>query len=151
MKKRPCPSPTEFPRLAFAVDTGHSAFVNLKSDSHWYSAPRLWSKLAQIAVKAGDKIVVTALILFHCLQDKETPAWARTVIIGALGYLILPADMVPDIIPGAGLTDDWGALVAALGTISMYIKDVHKQKAREQADRLFSRWARPSPKPVLTD
>jgi uncharacterized membrane protein YkvA (DUF1232 family) len=84
----------------------------------------LWSKLAQIAQKAGDKIVVTALILFHCLQDKDTPAWARTVIIGALGYLILPADMVPDIIPGAGLTDDWGALVAALGTISMYIKDL---------------------------
>jgi len=46
---------------------------------------------------------------------------------------------VPDIIPGAGLADDWGALVAALGTISIYIKDVHKQKAREQADRLFSR------------
>ena len=53
--------------------------------------------------------------------------------------LILPADIVPDVIPGAGLTDDWGALVAALGTISVYIKDVHKQKAREQTDRLFAK------------
>ena len=105
----------------------------------WYSSPRLWQKLAVIARRAGDKIIVTALILFHCLQDKETPAWARTVIIGALGYLILPADIVPDVIPGAGLTDDWGALVAALGTISVYIKDVHKQKAREQTDRLFAK------------
>jgi len=46
--------------------------------------------------------------------------------------------VLPDILPGVGLTDDWGALVAALGTISMYIKDTHKQKAREQADRIFS-------------
>lgn len=113
--------------------------MNLKSDSDRYSAPRLWRKLAQIAQRAGDKVIFTALILFHCLQDKDTPAWARTVIVGTLGYLILPADLVPDIIPGAGLADDWGALVAALGAISMYIKDVHKQKAREQADRLFSR------------
>ncbi len=105
----------------------------------WYSAPRLWQKLSSIARRAGDKIIVTALILFHCLQDRDTPAWARTVIIGALGYLILPADLVPDIIPGAGLTDDWGALVAALGTISVYIKDAHKQKARAQTDSLFAK------------
>jgi hypothetical protein len=29
-------------------------------------------------------------------------------------------------------------LVAALGAITMYVKDPHKQKAREQADRIFS-------------
>ena len=110
-----------------------------KSAHRWYSADRLTSKLAAIAKKAGDKIIVTALILFHCLQDRDTPAWARTIIVGALGYLILPTDLVPDIIPGAGLTDDWGALVAALGTITMYIKDAHKQKAREQTDRLLEK------------
>jgi uncharacterized membrane protein YkvA (DUF1232 family) len=139
MKKRHSPASIEFPELAFEVDIIHSVFVSLKSVSDWYSAPGLWRKLGKIAQKAGDKVVFTSLILFHCLQDKDTPAWARTAIVGALGYLILPADLVPDIIPGAGLADDWGALVAALGTISIYIKDVHKQKAREQADRLFSR------------
>lgn len=105
---------------------------------HLYSPTRLGSKLLRIAKTAGDKLIVTALTLFHCLKDSDTPAWARTIIIGALGYLILPADVLPDILPGVGLTDDWGALVAALGTISMYIKDTHKQKAREQADRIFS-------------
>ena len=105
---------------------------------HLYSPSRLSSKLLRIAKVAGDKLIVTALTLFHCLQDADTPAWARTIIIGALGYLILPADLLPDILPVVGLTDDWGALAAALGTVTMYIKDPHKQKAREQADRFFS-------------
>lgn len=109
-----------------------------ESTHHLYSPSRLSTKLLRIAKIAGDKLIVTALTLFHCLQDKDTPAWARTIIIGALGYLILPADLLPDILPGVGLTDDWGALAAALGTITMYIKDPHKQKAREQADRIFS-------------
>jgi uncharacterized membrane protein YkvA (DUF1232 family) len=92
---------------------------------HLYSPSRLSSKLLRISKLAGDKLIVTALTLYHCLQDTDTPAWARTIIIGALGYLILPAD-------------DWGVLVAALGAITMYVKDPHKQKAREQADRIFS-------------
>lgn len=110
-----------------------------KSPHRWYSSDRLSAKVATLAKTAGDKIIVTSLTLFHCLQDRDTPAWARTIIVGALGYLILPTDLVPDIIPGAGLTDDWGALVAALSTIAMYIKDGHKQKAREQTNRLLEK------------
>jgi uncharacterized membrane protein YkvA (DUF1232 family) len=105
---------------------------------HLYSPSRLSSKLLRISKLAGDKLIVTALTLYHCLQDTDTPAWARTIIIGALGYLILPADILPDILLGVGFTDDWGVLVAALGAITMYVKDPHKQKAREQADRIFS-------------
>ena len=36
----------------------------------------------------------------------QSPLWAKTVIIGALGYLICPIDAIPDIIPGVGFTDD---------------------------------------------
>ena len=59
------------------------------------------------------------------------------VINGALGYLVLPTDLIPDVIPGIGYGDDWGALVAALGTVSAYIKDEHKNKAAAQVARLF--------------
>jgi uncharacterized membrane protein YkvA (DUF1232 family) len=91
----------------------------------------------QIAVSVGGKTLLTALTLFYCLQDRDTPSWAKGVIIGALGYLVLPTDLVPDIIPGAGLGDDWGALVAALGTVAAYIKEEHKLKANAQAERLL--------------
>ena len=86
---------------------------------------------------AGRKTLLSALILFYCLQDKDTPTWAKGVIVGALGYLVLPMDLIPDIIPGIGYGDDWGALVAALGTVAAYIKDEHKIKAQAQVERLF--------------
>lgn len=105
----------------------------------WYSAPNLWRKLSRSALVAGRKTVVAAITLYHCLRDADTPAWAKGVIVGALGYLILPVDMVPDLIPGAGYGDDWAALVAALGTVAAYVKDEHKIRAAVQAERIFGR------------
>jgi len=122
----------------------HGARVNDSSSTttvlaspRWYSAPRLWTKLRKAAATAGIKTLFAALTLFYCLQDHDTPKWAKGVIVGALGYLILPTDLIPDIIPGIGYGDDWGALVAALGTVTAYIKDEHKSKAESQLARLF--------------
>ncbi len=86
---------------------------------------------------AGRKTILTALTLFYCLQDRDTPRWAKGVIIGALGYLILPMDLIPDVIPGIGYADDWGALVAALATVAAYIKDDHKSRATAQISRIL--------------
>jgi uncharacterized membrane protein YkvA (DUF1232 family) len=107
------------------------------SAPHWYSGPRLWRTLKKLVSCAGRKTIMSALILFYCLRDHDTPTWAKGVIVGALGYLILPADLIPDIIPGAGYGDDWGAIVAALATVAAYIKDEHKARAEEQVTRLF--------------
>jgi len=115
------------------------------SASSWYSAPRLWLTLRKVAVRVGRTTLVTALTLFYCLQDRDTPTWAKGVIVGALGYLVLPTDLIPDIIPGAGFGDDWGALVAALGTVAAYIKDEHKMKANEQLGRLLGTKNPPAP------
>ncbi len=115
------------------------------SAPRWYSAPRLWRTLKKVAVSAGRKTLLTALILFYCLQDRDTPTWAKGVIVGALGYLVLPTDLIPDLLPGAGYGDDWGALVAALGTVAAYIKDEHKTKATAQVDRLLGSPGGPTP------
>ncbi len=116
----------------------------------WYSAPRLWRALRRATLSAGRKTLFTALTLFYCLQDRDTPTWAKGVIVGALGYLVLPMDMIPDIIPGAGYGDDWGALVAALGTVAAYVKDEHKMKAAAQVERLFGS-AHPTPPPEFLE
>jgi len=108
----------------------------------WYSSRRLWEKLCRYATVLGRKTVLTSITLYHCLRDPDTPTWAKGVIVGALGYLILPADLVPDLIPGAGYGDDWAALVAALGTVATYVKDIHKIRATAQTERLFGRHGR---------
>lgn len=114
------------------------------SAPHWYSGPRLWRTLTKAALVACRKTLLTALVLFYCLRDADTPGWARGVIVGALGYLIMPLDLIPDAIPGIGFTDDWGALVAALATVASYVKDEHKMKATIQVARLF-RGTHPAP------
>ncbi len=48
------------------------------------------------------------------MRDKDTPKYVKAVIAGALGYLVLPIDIVPDTIPVLGWIDD----VAVLGLAS---------------------------------
>lgn len=103
----------------------------------WYSGSRLWVKLRKVVGRVGRQTLTSALVLFYCLKDHDTPAWAKGVIVGALGYLILPMDLVPDMVPGVGYGDDWGAIVAALATVAAYIKDEHKAKAQAQVVRLL--------------
>jgi uncharacterized membrane protein YkvA (DUF1232 family) len=124
-------------------------FIEPAPNPHWYSRPRLWLTLKKAAACAGRKTLLVALTLFYCLQDRDTPAWAKGVIIGALGYLILPLDLIPDIIPGVGYGDDMGALVAALGTVAAYVKDEHKAKAAAQVARLLGLPHSPPPAEFL--
>jgi uncharacterized membrane protein YkvA (DUF1232 family) len=51
--------------------------------------------------------------LYRAFMSEETPASVRTLIIGGLLYLVLPFDIIPDVIPVAGLVDD----VAVIGFI----------------------------------
>ena len=102
-----------------------------------YSEESFWEKLRRHAARAGRQVVGKALVLYYCLQDPDTLAKAKGVIAGALGYLILPLDAIPDLIPGAGFVDDLGALVLALTTVVAHIKLEHKVKARERLCEWF--------------
>ena len=102
-----------------------------------YSETSLGKKLARCALLAGRQVVEKALVLFHTLKDRDTPKWAKGVIIGALGYFISPIDAIPDLIPFAGYADDLGALAAALGTVAMHIKKDHIAAAKATISRWF--------------
>ena len=75
--------------------------------------------------------------LYYAAQREDTPAWAKAVIYGALGYFILPLDAIPDVMPGIGYTDDLGVLGAAITTVASYIDDSVKELAREKIAEWF--------------
>ncbi|MER3480618.1 MAG: hypothetical protein C4327_09115 [Meiothermus sp.] len=102
-----------------------------------YSDRSFWKKLRRYARLAGKEVVEKALTLYFTLQDPETPAWAKRVVVGALAYFIIPFDAITDLLPLVGFTDDLGALLTALGTVAMHVKPAHRQRAKEQAEIWF--------------
>lgn len=77
------------------------------------------------------------LLLYYTLQKPEVPAKTKAIIIGALGYFILPLDLIPDLAAGVGYTDDLGALGLALLQVAMYIDDDIKTQAKEKLTEWF--------------
>ena len=96
-----------------------------------------WKKLKHVASKVGSKVLYPALQLYFLLQAKDVPLKAKTLIVGAFGYLILPTDMVPDFIPALGFTDDLTALMVALRTLNKYLTPDINARAKEQANKLL--------------
>lgn len=111
--------------------------MNTPDYSKKYSEVSLWRKLGRYAVTAGREAVEKVLILYEALKDRDTPKWAKGVIIGALGYFISPLDAIPDVIPFSGYADDLGALAAAIAIVSAHIKKEHVTNARERLKRWF--------------
>jgi uncharacterized membrane protein YkvA (DUF1232 family) len=68
---------------------------------------------------------------YYCALDKETPLRAKGILLAALGYFILPADAIPDMIVGLGFTDDVAVLTAALAAIRVNLKPAHRLAAKE--------------------
>ena len=102
-----------------------------------FSDDSFWKKVIKFAMKAGKKVIIIAITLWETLQDKNTPLWARTKIIAALGYFILPFDFIADFIPTGGYVDDFAVLTAAMGCVILYVKEVHRQRAVEKWNKLF--------------
>lgn len=102
-----------------------------------YSEGAFWNKVKKIASRAGVKTVYYALVLYYTLADPSTPAKYKAVITGALGYFILPFDLLPDLLPFAGMADDWAALVAAVAYVTSAITPAIKEKARAKVNSWF--------------
>lgn len=110
---------------------------NKKAAYAAYSEQEFWRKALQFAQKAGKGLIEKALLLFYAAQSPKTPKWAKTAIYTALGYFIMPFDAIPDIVPVAGLTDDWGVLAAALATVAFYIDDSVRAQAKTKMQAWF--------------
>jgi uncharacterized membrane protein YkvA (DUF1232 family) len=83
-------------------------------------------RAAAAALKA--ELAVYRLVL----RDKRTP-WAARVLLGlAVGYVLLPFDLIPDFIPVLGHLDD---VVIVPGLILLALKLVPKEVVEECRER----------------
>ena len=102
-----------------------------------FSQQSFIEKIQRIAKRAGAKLVYVALILYYLIQSDKVSLKDKAVIIGALGYLSSPLDVVPDAIPIAGLGDDLTVLLYALGKVWTSVDEEMKGKARGKLSKWF--------------
>ena len=102
-----------------------------------YSENKLLRKLSSAAKWAGAKVVYAVLLLYYVLRSPNISAADKSKIYGALGYFILPTDLVLDIIPMMGYTDDMAALLWALHTVINNLTPEIKQQAKDKLAELL--------------
>lgn len=102
-----------------------------------YSESGFWNKVKKVALKAGAKVIYVALILYYELADPNVSPKEKAIIIGALGYFILPLDLIPDAIPVLGFSDDLAALVAAYGYVKGHLTPEVKLRGRKKLCEWF--------------
>ena len=105
-------------------------YEDIKTEKYqkYYSNSSFWSKVKKIAKNAGLKVMCYALTLYYVLQKADIPVTEKGIIIGALGYFILPIDLIPDFIMGLGYTDDIGAMFIAIKKSMKYVDEEVKNQ-----------------------
>ena len=93
--------------------------------------------LKKILLRAGRVIAQPALEGFELLMDNSTPPQVRISIMGALTYLIVPVDLIPDFIPASGFSDDLVALTAVISLWQHHITPEIKYRAKSKLDKWF--------------
>jgi len=111
---------------------------DLERYTAYYNAEKLWKKIKRHARKIGAKAVYYALVLYYALQSPTITKKDKLIIYGALGYLILPIDLLPDFLPG-GYTDDVAGLAIAIFKIARNITPEVRAKAQTKVNEWFGK------------
>lgn len=91
-------------------------------------------KLKRVAAKItfSEKL----LAAYFCAMDTSTPVKVKAILMAALAYFVVPADLIPDFFVGLGYTDDVSVLIAAITSVNAHVKEEHTEKARDLLDDL---------------
>lgn len=104
-----------------------------------YSEEGFWEKALDVLKVVGAKVIYEVLLLFYAAQNPNCPMNIKTAIYATLGYFISPLDLIPDITPVIGFSDDIMAIGAALAMAHMFIDDNVSQQAKDTMCRFFGK------------
>jgi len=96
-----------------------------------------WRKLR--AVPARIPFAEDLLAAYYCAFDRDTPLPVKASLVGALAYFVLPTDVIPDVMPVLGFTDDAAVLATAIKLVASHIRPAHRDAAKEKLAEFTSR------------
>jgi uncharacterized membrane protein YkvA (DUF1232 family) len=102
-----------------------------------YSPPderRFWRKVRRVVARLP--FAEDLLAAYYCAVDHHTPTYVRGVLLGAVAYFVLPADMIPDLLAPLGFTDDASVIAAAIAAVGGHLHPRHRHQARRSLEQL---------------
>ncbi len=102
-----------------------------------FSDEAFFEKILNYGRQAGVAVIYAALLLYYLVQKPGLPWKVKLAIFGALGYFILPFDVIPDFIVGLGYSDDLTVLLGVLTCCYMYVDDHVREQARAKVSEWF--------------
>lgn len=102
-----------------------------------YNEQDLLAKVGRAARKAGIKVIYLVLLLYYVLRSPSVKTSDKGKIWGALGYFILPIDLIPDFLPVAGYTDDLAALLWAFYAVAKNVTPEIESQAKKKLHDWF--------------
>lgn len=54
---------------------------------------------------------------WRLVRDPAAPRWEKALLVAALGYVVFPFDLVPDLVPFFGWLDDVGVVALAAAAL----------------------------------
>ena len=113
-------------------ETAQEVIDNGAKYSKHFSEESFFRKILEYGKTAGTKVVFAALLLFYAMKSDKMPMTEKALVVAALGYFILPIDLIPDFIPVVGYADDLTALYVALKKVTSYIDNEIINQARDK-------------------
>jgi uncharacterized membrane protein YkvA (DUF1232 family) len=117
--------------------------MSIEADTSWdiariareraYVRRGFWAKVKRTA--AGLPFVEDLLAAYYCAFDRATPRHVQAALIGALAYFVLPFDVIPDMMPVLGFTDDAAVLATAIKLVASHIRPEHREAAKRAIAR----------------
>ncbi len=89
-----------------------------------------WRKLAPIVARIP--FAEDLLAAYYCAFDRATPGHVKAALVAAITYFVLPTDIIPDVLPIVGFTDDAAVLAAALKLVSDHMTPAHREAAKNK-------------------
>ncbi|MDR0349712.1 MAG: DUF1232 domain-containing protein [Tannerella sp.] len=102
-----------------------------KQYGEYYDDNRFWRKVKRLAKRSGKTVLRPILLLYYLMQDSNVSIKDKAYIIGALGYFVLPVDILPDFIIGVGYTDD----LAVIGLLLTHLQNCITPEIEKMTDQ----------------
>ncbi len=99
----------------------------------YYSEKKLWKKILRVGKKVGATVLRPVFQLYYMLQSDSVSFKHKAYIVGALGYFILPFDLIPEsILPLIGFADDIAVMSFVLNIVKESLTPEIKEKAENK-------------------